>query len=325
MTKNIILCAALLVSSLTGFSQSQLNDSFLDSLVTYFDQSESPRHFLSVRAKYTNRALFAGRDFGTTQSLVMPSVSYWHKSGFYADFTGYLYSQSTPKYQFSNVSLGYMGSLNSQFMFSLEYGRSFAASKDISTALANSISVQGNFTHHKLSASLSYSYYFDNTQTSSLLVPSVGLNFSTKKIGFIDKITIQPNLNAMFGNTNSFLNTYSFTVPTASDSSGTPTWGSGPPPWVKADSSQIGQRPSWVTSGGRPQWGSGNPYLTTSQSTFGLLSVGLSVPVVIKVKQTTVTFTPNLTKAFASNMYEQVIAKPQFNFSIGLSHSFGWK
>lgn len=328
MKKNIILICSLLLASFSGFSQGQkeqLSDSFLDSLVTYFENGGGKTHFLTARVRYTNKALFAGRDFGVNQSMLMPSVSYLHKSGLYADFTGYAYSQSSPKYQFSNVSVGYMGVLGTKFLYSAEYGRSISSTKDVPNVLANSLSLQGSFTHKKLVASLNYSFYFDDSQSSHLLVPSVGLNLSTKKIGFIDKISFMPSINAVFGNSSSFQNTFNPTTPTTTEGTTTRPWGTGPPPWIKADSSQIAQRPSWVTNGGQPTWGSNNPFLSQTQNSFGLLSIGISSPIAIKIKQTTFSFTPNLTKPFVVNSFEQFSRKPQFNFSIGLSHSFGWK
>jgi hypothetical protein len=328
MKKNIILICCLLLASFSSYSQDQagqLSDNFLDSLVTYFENGGEKTHFLTARVRYTNKALFAGRDFGVNQSMLMPSVSYLHKSGLYADFTGYAYSQSSPRYQFSNVSVGYMGVLGSKFLYSAEYGRSISSTKEVPNVLANSFALQGSFTHKKLVASLNYSFYFDNSQSSHLLVPSVGLNLSTKKIGFIDKISFMPSINAVFGNSGSFQNTFNATVPTTSDGTTSRPWGTGPPPWVKADSSQIAQRPSWVTNGGQPAWGSNNPYLSQAQNSFGLLSVGISGLFSVKIKQTTLSFTSNLTKPFAVNSIEQFSGKPQFNFSIGLSHSFGWK
>lgn len=326
MKKNIIFVLSLLLASINGYSQdqpAQLSDNFLDSLVTHFENGGQKTHFLTARVRYTNKALFAGRDFGVNQSLLMPSVSYLHKSGFYADFTGYAYSQSSPRYQFSNVSVGYMGVLGTKWVYSAEYGRSISSTPEVPNVLANSLSLQGSFTHKKLVVSLNYSYYFDNSQTSHLLVPSIGFNFSTPKIGFIDKISFLPSINAILGSSNSFQNTFS----PATTSNGTTArpWGTGPPPWVKADSSQLAQRPAWVTSGNQPTWGSNNPFLSQTQNSFGLLSVGISSPVVVKIKQTTLSFTPNFTKPFTVNSTEQFSRKPQFNFSIGLSHSFGWK
>lgn len=331
MKKNIILCCCLLFVTFRGFSQDQtgqLSDNFLDSLVNYFENGGEKTHFLTARVRYTNKALFAGRDFGVNQSMLMPSVSYLHKSGLYADFTGYAYSQSSPKYQFSNVSVGYMGFLGTRFLYSAEYGRSISSTQEVPNVLANSLALQGSFTHKKLVASFNYSFYFDNSQSSHLLIPSVGLNLSTKKVGFIDKISFMPSINAVFGNSSSFQNTFNPTNPTTTTSDGTAAsrpWGTGPPPWIKADSSQIAQRPSWVTNGGQPTWGSNNPLLSQAQNSFGLLSIGISSPISVKIKQTTFSFMPNLTKPFAVNSFEQFSRKPQFNFSIGLSRSFGWK
>lgn len=328
MKKNIILICGLLLASIGSYSQDQrgqLSDHFLDSLVSYFENEGDKTHFLTARVRYTNKALFAGRDFGVSQSMLMPSVSYLHKSGFYADFTGYVYSQSSPKYQFNNISAGYMGFLGTKFLYSAEYGRSISSTQEVPNVLANSLSLQGSFTHKKLVASLNYSFYFDDSQTSHLLVPSVGLNLSTKKMGFIDKISFIPSINAVFGSSSSFQNTFSPATPTTSDGTTSRPWGTGPPPWVKADSSQIAQRPSWVTNGSQPTWGSNNPFISQTQNSFGLLSIGISSPIVLKIKQTTFSFTPNLTKPFAVNSLEQFSRKPQFNFSIGLSHSFGWR
>jgi len=92
-----------------------------------------------------------------------------------------------------------------------------------------------------------------------------------------------------------------------------PNWGTGPPPWVTG--STGAQPPACVTSGAV------NPFLsaTASEPKFGLMSVGFSMPVSIKIKNTTLSFSPNLAKPVHISSFESFLRKPQFNFSLSLA------
>lgn len=305
----------------------QLSDSFLDSLSNYFENNSFKNHFLSARFGYSNKALFAGRDYGINQSMMIPSLTYFHKSGIYSEISGFAYSQSEPKYQFTNIAAGYIGTLD-KFTYFAEYSRSFSASKEVPNTLSNMFSGYGSYTYKKFNASVSYSFLFDNNSTSHLVVPSIGMNFSTKKVGFIDRITFSPSINTTFGSNNSFLNNFNpFPNPSGSGNpfangnmGATSPWGSGPPPWVKADTSGTLQRPAWLNNTQNGE----NPTQQTN-SKFGLMAVALSSPVSVKVKNYTFSFTPSLTKPIALTSSEMVSKRPLFNFSVGVSYNLGWK
>src|SRR5690349_516475 len=58
----------------------------IDSLLTLDDELKSQ---LAVRVGYNSNVLEAGRTLGIENFGLSPAISYYHKSGLYADLTGY--------------------------------------------------------------------------------------------------------------------------------------------------------------------------------------------------------------------------------------------
>jgi hypothetical protein len=214
--------------------------------------------------------------------------------------------------------------LGSKILYLSEYSRSFYTKPDSNTALTNTFTLHGNYELGKYNASLTYSHLFGNGSSSNLFVPSISRMFRTKKLGFIDKITFSPTISATIGNSSSFSNTFNpatngnpFFNGTTIDTTGRtiggrPTWGNG----TGTRPSSLGSGPpSWVTNGQNP---------SIPQDKFGVMAYTFSVPISVKIKDFRFSFTPNLIKLVKVNTYEQLNPRPQFNFTMGLTYSFGW-
>ncbi|MFN8357033.1 MAG: hypothetical protein U0Y10_21445 [Spirosomataceae bacterium] len=260
-------------------------DAFLDSLSWLYPEKTGT---LSFRLGYTNHAYFAGRDYDIKQYMLMPSITYQHKSGVYADLSGLSYSQSNPMYEMTMASVGYMGIVGSNFWFFGEYSRTFLTKPDPDNPnpIPNALTVFAMYDLGKVMPSVAYAYMFGD-ETTQRIIPSVSGYFAKKLNGFIDRITFSPGISVTLGTTNSYYFNY---VPT-------PNPGRFPP----------------VTL---------TPTLYATEH-FGVMAYTLSAPVSFRMKSLRLTFTPNLIKPVKLYSAEDITTNRKVNFSVSLYYSLG--
>lgn len=305
----------------------------LDSIALLLYGQEHTSHALSMRLGYTNKVLYAGRNYGVNQALMMPSLTYSHKSGWYGDLAGFSYSQSQPRYELTMISAGYIGAIGKKFLYIGEYSRSFFTKPDSNTALSNALTFYGAYSIGEYTSTLTYSTLFGNGSTSSLLVPSFSRAFTFSKLGFIDKITITPSVSASIGSINSFSNTFNpllngnpFTNGSMIDTAALRNsgWSGGRPPWATGNTSGTGTygRPSGAS--GPPAWvtNAQNPNLAVNK--FGVMAYTLSLPISIKIKNCNTSFTPSFIKPVRLSSFESLNPRPQFNFTVGVTYGLKW-
>lgn len=302
--------------------------SVLDSITMILYGENNYTHTISTRVGFTNKALFAGRNYGINQSLTTLGAMYSHRSGFYTDLTAYAYSESNPRHELTMASLGYVGTIGKKIIYLGEYSHSFFTQPDSNSTFRNSINLYGGYDIGKFTTALSFSMLLDKGNVSGLFIPSISRPITTPRIGIVDKITFSPALSATIGKSNSFSNTFNPLE------SGNPYLnGTFPIDTAKLRASGWqGGRPSWVGSGGTrpngtsgpPAWVLNNQYPGLVEDKISLMSYTLSVPVSVKIKNINFNFTPNITKPIQTNYFELTSPKPQFNFSMNLSYNFKW-
>src|SRR5690349_16885518 len=86
--------------------------STIDSLLQMGDLNASQ---LAVRLSYNSNVMSAGRTLGIQNFGLAPGISYYHKSGLYADVSGYWSQDFEPTYYLTITSLGYMHSFSKYF------------------------------------------------------------------------------------------------------------------------------------------------------------------------------------------------------------------
>jgi hypothetical protein len=178
--------------------QKQENALPVDSLLSKDLPSE-----LILRVDYFSKTLSAGRDFGVEQYSLAPSLTYYHKSGFFGGITGNIYSQSDPPYSLTDFQLGYSNvfKFNENWSYSLSYDR-YLFNPDSDGLLKNNAGLFSSYDFGAFNTSLSYSLVFSSQETGHRLNPAVGGYFVIRKVGFIDKITFSPGVSATFGTSN---------------------------------------------------------------------------------------------------------------------------
>ena len=142
----------------------------IESVMALEVQSSSE---LNLHAGFTSSVTSAGRDYDINQQGVAPGVSYYHKSGIYADLSGYWNSDFEPNYNPTVFSLGYLTTLNEKWSYSLDYERWIFNPKDTSdNPLQNSIGASLNY-EFVVDIGLDYSILFGN-ETAHRLIGTLG-------------------------------------------------------------------------------------------------------------------------------------------------------
>jgi hypothetical protein len=167
----------------------------LDSLLMLDDRLESQ---VAFRVGYNSNVLEAGRTLGIENFGLSPAISYYHKSGFYADITGYWSKDFEPEYYLTIASVGYMHAFNKYFSFMANYDRYFYASSSTYIPYENNLSITPVIDVKPVSLTLNYSYYFGD-QLAHRFMPGLGVTIQKKNLWKIDRIALLPSFYVLFG------------------------------------------------------------------------------------------------------------------------------
>jgi hypothetical protein len=186
-----------------------------DSLLTYGDslsifnlidslfmlEQLEPQSQLAVRLGYNSNVLSTGRTLGIEQFGLSPAVSFYHKSGFYADVTGYWSKDFEPSYYLTILSTGYLHTFSKYFSLIGSYDRYLynASIDDQYIAFKNMISVTPYVDYKFLSFRFDYSFYFGD-QTAHRIMPSLSVKLTKRNFLKIEKISFIPGAYLLFGN-----------------------------------------------------------------------------------------------------------------------------
>jgi len=170
----------------------------IDSLLSAEDLLSSQ---LAVRLSYNSNVLSAGRTLGIENFGLSPGVSYYHKSGMYADVSGYWSKDFVPAYYLTVASLGYMRDFSRHFSIMAGYDRYFyhLNQEDNYIPYRNTLSISPIVEFKPITLSLSYSFYFGD-QYAHRIMPGIGFQLQKKKLLKIDRISISPAFYPLWGN-----------------------------------------------------------------------------------------------------------------------------
>lgn len=212
------LCLSIILASSCRL-QAQDADSLLllptDSILSYSDslsifylidsllalEENAPGSQLAVRLAYNSNVLSAGRTLGIDQFGLSPGLSYYHKSGLFADVSSYWSKDFEPNYYLTILSAGYMHTFTRHFSLIAGYDRYFYNTEveDEFIPYKNALSITPYVDLNLISFRLDYSYYFGDKDVHRLM-PSVSLNLAKKGLFKIDKVMLTPAFYALFGN-----------------------------------------------------------------------------------------------------------------------------
>jgi len=210
-------CLFVLVVSASSVAWAQDASSFLsdtDSLLSYDDSlsifnlidsllalEKESGSLLSLRLGYNSNVLSTGRTLGIENFGLAPGVSYYHRTGLYADVTGFWSNDFDPEYYLTVATLGYMRDFSKNFSIMGGYDRYFytIADKDSYIPYTNTLTVTPMLEFKPILFSLNYSFYFGDAQAHRIL-PGLSVVLEKKKWLGIDRISLNPGFYTLFGN-----------------------------------------------------------------------------------------------------------------------------
>lgn len=276
-------------------------DNLIDSLIINKSTSE-----FNIGLGYQNRTLFAGRDLGVKQWNSVFNASYYHWSGLYADFSGFLYSQSNPKLQMTALSVGYMGNLTENLSVMADVGRMFETSPDpnFPSQLPYWTSLSLNYSIGRFSPMVDYTLMF-GSETANRLRLGISYYQSYKKVGFVDRISLSPRITSIYGNQDITYSQY---------------WSGGN--LYNADGTTIAttKRNPFNQSVTKP--GKRQQALNSTQSYFGMMALDLACGVSVTEGNVRVSFMPHLVKPVRLYAGEDIDTKWQFYYGISCGYTF---
>lgn len=275
-------------------------DSLIDSILINKPTSE-----FNIGFNYQSRTLFAGRDLGVKQWNSVFNATYYHWSGLYADFSGFMYSKSDPKFQMTSLSVGYLGDLTDELSIMADVGRMIETKPDpdFPNLLPYWASASLNYSFGKLSTMADYTLMFGGEKASRF---RVGASYyqSYKNVGFIDRISITPRLTTIYGNQDITYSQYwtGGTLYTTDGITSTPL------------RNPFGQL---LTKLGKRQQA-----LNGTKSYFGLMAVDIACGVSVTEHNFRVSLTPHLVKPVRLYPGEDINTNWQFYYGLSCAYTF---
>lgn len=171
--------------------------SLIDSLLQLSESLNNSQ--LAVRLAYNSNVLSAGRTLGIENFGLAPGISYFHKSGAFADVTAYYSKDFEPNYYLTVASLGYMKDISKHFSIMSSYDRYFYHLNDSYIPYDNTFSLTPIFDWQPFSISATYSLYFGD-QIAHRFLPTASFTFARQEVWKIDRISVSPAAYMLLGN-----------------------------------------------------------------------------------------------------------------------------
>lgn len=167
----------------------------LDSL---FSSPLRPSSEINFRAGYNNNTVSLGRNYGINQQSIYPGIAFYHKSGVYMNYTGFINTQTTPAYNLTMLSAGYMAPLGAHWNYNMAYEHWFFSQQNEDNPLNNSADVSGSYNTRYGYATVDYSLLFGNEIAHRLMLSITG-KLQFKQVWIFQSIRILPSFNMIFG------------------------------------------------------------------------------------------------------------------------------
>ena len=227
MTLSAPLCAqssyiAAVDSILTELPEDSLDTLLLFQLIDSLLALEPSRTSqFSLHLGYISEVTNAGRTLDLQQFGFNPGISYFHKSGAYMDVTGYWNSDLDPRYDLTVVALGYIGFLSPKLSYSISYDHRFFSDTEVDLDLPpevidqllppilnNSLSGGMDLDFGSIETGVDYAWLFNEKSAHRLQWRLTG-DLKKYKWLWMDRVSLRPAFEMLFGNLDVFSVTYS--------------------------------------------------------------------------------------------------------------------
>jgi hypothetical protein len=190
----VSLSADSLLSPIDSLSIFQLIDSLINM------EPEKEKSQFAIRAGYNSNIVATGRPFELGAFGISSGASYFYKSGFFVDATGYWSPEYDPSYFLTVASIGFMKTGTKNFSFLAEYSRYFYnLSEEFATVnYLHNFLATAFYEYKKINARFDYSLYLGE-KTGHRFSPTLSLNFEKRKWRGIRRISLYPTFSLMTG------------------------------------------------------------------------------------------------------------------------------
>ena len=157
---------------------------------------------LSMRLGYTSDITYAGRNFGIQQYGLGAGLSYYHKTGLFADVSGFWNSNIQPAYNPTITTVGYFGSFTKDWTYTLSYDHFFYNESEDELSyypITNSLNTATFLELGKFTLAGEYSYMFGE-ENAHRLRGNLMYTISKSNWGFIDRFVFMPTASMLLGN-----------------------------------------------------------------------------------------------------------------------------
>src|SRR5688572_23946502 len=185
------------VDDILSFEDSLSIFNLIDSL---FQNGEIEVSQFGVRLAYNSNVLSAGRTLGIENFGLSAGLTYYHKTGFYGDLSGYWSKDFDPKYYLTIASVGYIYSFPKVFSIMAGYDRYFynMQSDDEYIPYKNTLSVTPMLEVKPFMLTVNYSFYFGDSYANRIM-PGFSLVLEKRKLLKIDKVSLSPAVYMLMG------------------------------------------------------------------------------------------------------------------------------
>jgi len=171
--------------------------SLIDSLFQLGDLDVSQ---MAVRVSYNSNVLSTGRTLGIENFGLSSGFSYYHKSGFYGDISGFWSKDFDPSYYLTVASVGYMHDFSTHFSIMGGYDRYFYnVGEDNYVPYTNALSITPILQFKPIALTTTYSLYFGDAHVHRIL-PGISFTLEKKQFLHIDRLAIIPSFFMLLGN-----------------------------------------------------------------------------------------------------------------------------
>jgi len=155
---------------------------------------------MAFRAGYNSNVVATSRTVGFNLYGISPGISYYHKSGLYADGTTYYSQQYSPNFYLSILSGGYMKTAFKHWSFLTEYSHYFYShpGSAIYSPYTNNLGAFNYFEFKPITLRLDYYFYFGEKNAHRIL-PGVMFRWEKKNWIGLDRISFFPSFSVLFG------------------------------------------------------------------------------------------------------------------------------
>jgi hypothetical protein len=170
--------------------------SLIDSLLS---SDSGPSSQVQVRVGYNSNVLSAGRTLGIENFGLSPGWTYYHKSGLFADVSGFWSRDFEPRYYLTIASLGYSHVFSKYFSLMANYDRYFYNFDDAGfVPYKNTFSVSPSVDVKRYSLTVNYSLYTGDKNVHRI-APTLSGRFEVKNFMGLKRIALLPMVMMLVG------------------------------------------------------------------------------------------------------------------------------